>query len=153
MDVTYTHPSGRVDLTETRQIAVSAPDAAGAYMIDWRSRFVAGREGAVLDRTPMPNEPNGAFNGGYAGLGARLASAPQVMALVTTDGPIAEFTRNRARPNAPAVAANFSESGQPTGSIAFLSDPTNIGERAPWYLINEPAMRFVDPARTGSSWG
>jgi hypothetical protein len=146
MEVTYTHPSGRIDLREARQITVSAPDAAGTFMIDWRSRFVAGSDGAVLDRTPMPGEPNGAFNGGYAGLGARLASEPYVMSLITTEGPVTEFTRNRARPNAPAVAASFAANGQQAGSVAFLSDPANIGERAPWYLINEPAMRFVDPA-------
>jgi hypothetical protein len=146
MDLTYTHPTGRVDLSETRQIAVSAPEPSGTYTIDWRSRFVAGREGAVLGRTPMPGEPNGAFNGGYAGLGARLASAPLVMTFVSTEGPITEFTRNRARPSAAAVAANVAEDGTHAGSIALVSDPANIGERAPWYLINEPAMRFMDPA-------
>jgi len=146
MEVTYTHPSGRVDMSETRQITVSAPDAAGTFTIDWRSRFVAGAEGAVLDRTAMPGEPNGAFNGGYAGLGARLASEPYVMSLVTTEGPVTEFTRDRARPNAPAVGANFALNGQQAGSLAVLSDPANINEKAPWYLINEPAMRFVDPA-------
>jgi hypothetical protein len=146
MNLTYTHPTGRVDLSETRQIAVSAPDATGTLTIDWRSRFVAGREGAVLGRTPMPGEPNGAFNGGYAGLGARLASAPFVMTLVSTEGPVTEFTRNRARPNAAAVAANFAENGIHAASIAMISDPANIAERAPWYLVNEPAMRFMDPA-------
>ena len=146
MDVAYTHPSGRIDLKEARQIVVTAPAADGSFSIDWRARFVAGPEGAILGRTAMPGEPNGAFNGGYAGLGARLASEPLVMTLVSTEGPVTEFTRNRARPNAAAVGANFAENGIPVGGIAMLSDPNNIGERAPWYLINEPAMRFMDPA-------
>jgi len=146
MDLAYTHPSGRVDLTETRRMVVSAPAADGSFSIDWQSRFVAGSAGAILGRTAMPGEPNGAFNGGYAGLGARLASDPLVMTLVSTEGPVTEFTRNRARPHAAGVGANFAENGVHVGGIAILSDPANIGERAPWYLINEPAMRFIDPA-------
>jgi hypothetical protein len=146
MDVAYTHPSGRVDLAETRELIVSAPDAGGAYTIDWRARFVAGVEGAVLGRTPMPGEPNGAYNGGYAGLGARLASEPFVMTVVTTDGPVTEFVRNRARPHAPALAANFADNGAHAGGIAILSDAANIGEKAPWYVVHDPTMRFVNPA-------
>lgn len=146
MDVAYTHPSGRVDLKETRQIVVSAPAADGSFSIDWRARFAAGPEGAILGRTPMPGEPNGAFNGGYAGLGVRLASEPLVMTLVSSEGPVTAFSRNRARPNAAAVGANFADNGTHVGGIAMLSAPENIGERAPWYLVNEPAMRFMDPA-------
>jgi hypothetical protein len=146
MDVAYTHPSGRVDLTETRRLVISAPDADGGYTIDWHSRFVAGADGAVLDRTPMPGEPRGAVNGGYAGLGARLASPPLAMTVVTTDGPITEYVSDRARPNAPAVGATFTENGRVVGAIAILSDPANIGERAPWYIINNNTMRFLDPA-------
>lgn len=146
MSVAYTHPSGRVDLSETRRLTVSAPDANGGYTIDWHARFVAGNEGAILDRTPMPGEPRGAINGGYAGLGIRLPSAPLVMSVVTPDGPVTEFVSDRARPNAAAVGCNFSENGEVVGAVAILSDPANMGERAPWYLINNPTMRFADPA-------
>lgn len=146
MDVAYTHPTGRVDLTEARQLTISAPDADGGYTIDWRSRFVAGAEGAVLDRTPMPGEPRGAVNGGYAGLGARLASPPLVMSVVTSEGPVDQFVNDRARPNAAAAAANFSDAGKVVGAIAILSDAGNIGEKAPWYIINNDTMRFLDPA-------
>ncbi|HTO02806.1 MAG TPA: DUF6807 family protein [Opitutus sp.] len=141
--VTYTHPSGRVDLTEARELHVSAPATDGSYFIDWSSRFVAGTEGAVLDRTPMPNEPEGKFNGGYAGLSARLASAPAVVSFVTSDGPVTEFTTNRARPSVGAVAANVTENGKDVGALAILSAPANTGaERAPWYLVNAD-MRFA----------
>jgi hypothetical protein len=142
----YTHPSGRVDLRESRRLLVSAPDADGGYTIDWHARFVAGPDGAVLDRTPMPDEPRGQVNGGYAGLGIRLPSAPLVMSVVTPDGPVTSFVSDRARPNAAAVGCNFADDGTTVGAIAILSDPANMGERAPWYLINSPAMRFADPA-------
>ena len=52
MSLTYTHPTGRVDLTENRVLKVSAPEQSGRYTIDWSSHFTAGKEGAVLDRTP-----------------------------------------------------------------------------------------------------
>jgi hypothetical protein len=146
MDVTYAHPTGRIDMRETREITVSPPDAAGGYTIDWRAHFTAGPEGAVLGRTAMPGEPNGAVNGGYAGLGVRLPSAPLVMSVVTPDGPVTNFVNDRARPNAAAVGCNFADGGTTVAALAILSDPANIGENAPWYLINNPTMRFADPA-------
>lgn len=144
MSLTYTHPSGRVDLTENRVLEISALDRAGRYTIDWNSHFTAGKEGAVLDRTPMPAEPKGAFNGGYAGLAARLAGAPLSMSVVSTEGPVTQFVTDRARPSAPAVAANFNDAGKPVGSIAVLAHPSNIAKNAPWYIINaEDGMRFI----------
>jgi hypothetical protein len=44
------------------------------------------------------------------------------------------------------VGANFADEGVTVGAIAVLSHPANIGERAPWYVIDDPTMRFVDPA-------
>lgn len=146
LNLRYANPSGRVDLTEARTIAVSAPDASGGYTIDWSAEFTAGPEGAVLDRTPMPNEPHGAVNGGYAGLSMRLAAAPLTIAMTTAEGPVTEFAHNRARPNSAAVACSFSDGGKPVGAIAILSDPANLGEKAPWYLINSDEFRFANAA-------
>src|SRR5688572_5508238 len=62
LDVTYTHPSGRVDMTETRELKISTPKADGSYAIDWQANFTAGKEGAILDRTPMPGDLDGKVN-------------------------------------------------------------------------------------------
>lgn len=142
MDLTYAHPSGRADLTEKRELTISAPNPDGSYTIDWRSDFTAGEEGAELARTPMPGEPDGRFNGGYAGLSVRLASAPAQVAFVTTDGAIETFTQNRARPFVPAVAANVTEGGKDVGAIAILSARENTEGEAPWYLVQSD-MRFA----------
>ena len=32
---------------------------------------------------------------------------------------------------------NFTENQQAAGSLAILSDPANIAENSPWYLINQ----------------
>ena len=144
MRLTYARPTGEVDLTEARVLDVSAPAADGSYTIDWNMRFTAGKDGAALDRTPMPGEPNGVVNGGYAGLSARLAATPATMAVMTTEGPVTEFRGERARPNAAAVAGNFSLDGRDLGGVAILSDPANIAEKAPWYIIdNKRDFRFI----------
>lgn len=143
LDLIYQHPSGRVDVTEHRDIAVSAPDATGTYTIDWRAEFKIGAAGALFDRTPMPGEPNGQVNGGYAGLSVRLAPPPLKMEMVSSTGAVEKFESGRARPAASAVAANFFGGANPVGSIAIFSDAENAGVNAPWYLINNGDFRFA----------
>jgi hypothetical protein len=86
--------------------------------------------------------------------------------VTSTEGPVAEFTRDRARPSAAAVAANFALDGRDAGALAILSDPANTGsgagagtgsgagagtgsgagagtgEKAPWYVINQVSQDF-----------
>jgi hypothetical protein len=149
LDLSYINPSNRVDLTEHRHLGVSAPAADGSYSIFWASDFTAGDAGAVLDRTPMPSEPHGQVNGGYAGLGLRMAGPPLDMSVLCSMGAITHFESDRARPNARAVAFNFSENNKPVGGIALISYAQNInpakigsGIRPPWYIINSAQMRF-----------
>jgi len=143
MKLKYVNPSGATDLTELRELQVAAPDREGGFSIDWLARFTAGDQDLVLDRTPMPGEPGGAVNGGYAGLSARMAPLPIEMSVVTTAGPVKEFVTNRARPKAAALACNFSEGSRELGALAFFSDPANTGGDAPWYIIDSRQMPFV----------
>jgi predicted dehydrogenase len=143
LDVRYVHPSGRVDLTETRTLEVSAPAGDGSYTIDWRAQFRAGVEGALLDRTPMMGEPKGQVNGGYAGMSVRFAPEPLSVDFLSTQGPITEFKSDRARPAVPAIAANLREGGQQVGGIAIFSDPANAGVDATWYMVHSEEMRFA----------
>jgi predicted dehydrogenase len=142
LDVSYVHPSGRVDMTESRTLEVSAPAADGSYVIDWRADFKAGAEGALLDRTPMPGEPEGQVNGGYAGMSLRAAPAPLAIDFVATTGAITDFRSDRARPAVPAIAANLSDGGRSVGGIAIHSDPANAGRDATWYIVQNKEMRF-----------
>ena len=138
MDVTYTDPkTGDQDMSEVRDLTISAPAVDGSYAIEWKAHFTAGKNGAILDRTAMPGEPNGQVNGGYAGLAVRMAGQPALMSVVTTSGPVEKFESSRARPNAPAVGCNFTKDGKEIGALAILSDPGNIRPDAPWYLIND----------------
>jgi len=139
----YVHPSGETDMTEVRELRVSAPTPEGGFSIDWLARFAVGDKDLVLNRTPMPGEPGGAVNGGYGGLSARMVPLPVTLSVVTTAGPVDRFDRNRARPNAAAVACNFSDGSRDVGSLAFFSDPANTSGDAAWYIIDSRQMPFI----------
>jgi hypothetical protein len=139
----YVHPYGETDMTELRELHVSAPAADGGFSIEWLARFKAGDKDLVLNRTPMPGEPTGAVNGGYAGLSARMVPLPVTLSVVTTAGPVERFVNNRARPSAAAAACNFSDGLRDIGSLAFFSDPANTGGAAPWYIIDSRQMPFI----------
>jgi len=143
LKLTYVNPSGEVDMTEFRELLVSAPAADGGFSIDWLARFTVGNHELVLDRTPMPGEAGGRVNGGYAGLSARMAPLPVRMSVVTTDGPVERFVSSRARPHAAAVACNFGDGSRDIGSLAFFSDPSNTGGDAAWYIIDSRQMPFI----------
>jgi hypothetical protein len=86
LKLTYTNPSNRVDMVESSELKISALKSDGSYTIGWRAEFTAGTAGAILDCTPMPGETAGKVNGGYAGLGSRMASAPLTMSVVCSTG-------------------------------------------------------------------
>jgi hypothetical protein len=142
LKVSYTHPSGRLDLSENRELNISVVKADGSYTIDWRADFVAGTEGAVLDRTPMPDEPDGRVNGGYAGLGLRMAGPPLAFSVLCSTGLVERFVSDRARPAASALAVNFAEERREVGGIAIFNHPANPGDNA-WYIVNSDQMRFA----------
>jgi hypothetical protein len=142
LELSYINPSNQVDMTEKREITVSAPAADGGYTINWKAHFVAGDAAVTLDRTPMPGEPGGQTNGGYAGLSFRMAALPLSVSMLSTAGPVTNFVSDRARPAASAVACNFTEGAKVTGGVAILSDPANAGEKAPWYLIDDAKRTF-----------
>ena len=145
LKVDYIHPTGRVDLTETRTMTVSPVGNDGAYHIDWSATFTAGTAGAYLDRTPLPDEPNGVIWGGYAGLSARLGLGSDPVEMVSAEGPLTNWVNDRQRPRTNAVAVTVYPQQPDSGSLAVLADAdntaTDTGE--PWYLINSQPSRFV----------
>ncbi|MCF3651532.1 DUF6807 family protein [Synoicihabitans lomoniglobus] len=144
LDLDYVHPTGRVDLTETRFIIVSAVATDGSYTIDWSSTFTAGREGAYLDRTPLPDEPNGVLWGGYAGLGMRLGHGPDPVQMVNLQGPMTDWVDNRIRPRTGALGVTVYPNIPDSGSLAVLAGDANMPGDGddPWYCINGQPSRF-----------
>src|SRR5690606_37803030 len=101
-----------------RDLVVSPVGRNGNYLITWTSHFTAGPEGALLDRTPLPDEPDGKLWGGYAGLSLRMAAGEEPVAFATTRGPVEEFKDDRARLRARSLAATPFPEERIAGSIA-----------------------------------
>jgi len=131
-------------LTEKRTIDISAPDVEGVYAIDWTGVFTAERA-VVLDRTPLPGEPDGQVWGGYAGLSLRLAENLDGRQVMTVDGPVGEMTDDRYRGRHAAVDYSGLVEGRPSGA-AICDFPGNPRSPAPWYVIKSEEMSFFTPA-------
>jgi hypothetical protein len=139
VDLTYHPPGQPAVLTERRELAVSAPDASGAYQIDWLGRFTAGASDVVLDRTPIKGEPDGVDWGGYAGLSLRLSPALKSWQFSDRDGPVKALWKR-----APWMAFGGSTEGGKAASVVVLEHPSSFRHPTPWYLI--PSMPYFSPA-------
>jgi hypothetical protein len=143
LTLSYRPTDGSPVMTENRVVEVSPPDREGHFHMDWSLAFTA-HTNVHLDRTPLPNEPEGKPYGGYAGLSLRLTHELKAAQAVTLQGPI-EFVEERYRGRSPAMdyAADFG--GQAAG-IAILDYPDNLNAPTPWYAINGAVMHFFTPA-------
>jgi hypothetical protein len=117
-------------LRERRMIAVSAPDASGAYHMDWTQVFTAGGEAVTLDAP-----------GGYSGLSVRFASAfTNVETVVSTVGRI-ENANNRLDASGTAADQSGLLEGKPYG-IALLTHPGNPRAPGDWFSVDRPNVPF-----------
>jgi len=145
MTLRYMSPSNGLIMIEQRDIRISAPSTQGEVTIDWLGNFQARNEPLLLDRTPMPGEPNGAVNGGYAGFAMRAAQEPAECSFVTAESLVEKFENDRARPNSKAAACNIVQSER-TNGVAIFSHVSNTAGDSPWYIINSKAMRWFSPS-------
>ena len=144
MDLTYGPSDAIVLMTERRVVEVSAPASDGTYAFDWTCQFTAGTEKVELNRTPLPDEPDGMVFGGYAGLSVRFAKELVEREAVTPQGPV-EFVDSRFRGKSPAMDYNGLIAGKACG-IAILDDPRNLNSPTPWYAIRSEPMSYYSPA-------
>jgi hypothetical protein len=131
-------------MTEKRTIEVSAPDAEGVYAFDWSGVFEAARA-VVLDRTPLPGEPDGQVWGGYAGLSLRLAGNLDERQIMTSEGLVIDMPDDRYRGRHTAVDYSGLVGGKPAG-ITILDHLQNLRTPTPWYAIRSAEMNFLSPA-------
>lgn len=148
--ITYGPPHAEPVLRETRTIEISAPDAKGTYHLDWAMTFEAQDNDVLLDRTPIPGEPNGKSYGGYAGLAVRLAKEMSDIRVSTVEGTVTFANGNyRGR----AMAADYAGivDDRMVG-IAFLDHPNNLNSPSPWWIIDNPrGMKYFNPSVLGFS--
>ena len=129
-------------LKEQRTITVSAPDADGAYHMDWTQVFTAGGQPVTLDRTPLAHEPHGQSWGGYAGLSVRGSQAfTNLETVASTIGRVPRDAGGRLDVTAAAAEQNGLIGGKPYG-IALLAHPSNPRAPGDWYPIETPGVPF-----------
>ena len=138
LDFQYHPPGQKPLLTEKRHLAISRPDADGAYLIDWKSKFTAADQPVKLDRT-IPEHLGGVSYGGYAGLSLRMAKELEGFSFQTSDGE----TTAAASHGKPARWVDLSG---PAAGITILDHPGNPRHAPPWYLHSSKSMLFFSPA-------
>lgn len=138
MELTYHPPTGSDLLKEERIVQLSAPSEDGSYFMDWESTFTALSNEVTLDRTPLPNEPDGKLYGGYAGFSARLNQ--QLWDVKTTnDSGETENLHGKSSRWVTYQAKNLK--GQPVAMTIF-DHPTNLNYPNKWYVWNDPNIPF-----------
>lgn len=124
-------------MKENRCVKLSAPDESGRYQIDWSSAFEALDKDVVLDRTPIPGQPDGQSYGGYAGLSLRMNGSVKQGTFLNSNGLAGEDANRK-----PALWMIFDV--PQGGNILLMDHPSNLNHPSPWYIF--ASMPFVSPA-------
>jgi len=132
-------PAGKTEqvMREKRSVVISPPDKNGAYTIDWASEFRALENDVVLDRTPLPGQPNGRIYGGYAGYSVRMNKDVIGGTFFSSEG----LTGSKAHCQ-PARWMTYSTTIG--GSLLFMDHPTNLRYPAKWYVAEN--MPYFSPS-------
>ena len=140
LNLAYHKPGEPPVLRETRMMSISAPDAQGAYTIDWRATFQAADQDVLLQ--------GGTAGGGYAGLSVRVASDTRDWRLIDGEG-------REDVPGADPLAKNLhgqharwmdlslvhAASGQSAG-LAILEHPVSLRHPTQWHCVLEDKIPF-----------
>jgi hypothetical protein len=139
MQLSYHPPGQPALLTESCQINIRKPDDDGRYYIDWSSRFIAGADDVLLDRTPIQGEQGGQSWGGYAGLSVRLAKNVTDWQLTDSEG-----RKDLEGHGKKARWMNFGgkAAGGKDFSIAIFEHPDNLRHPSPGFVIMDPKVPF-----------
>ncbi|WP_168566115.1 DUF6807 family protein [Crateriforma spongiae] len=124
-------------MTESRTLAISAPEKSPEYHIDWTSQFSASETALTLDRTPIAGQPRGKTYGGYAGLSIRMNAKMQSGSFFNADGQSGLHCHGKASP-----WMIFQHDS--AGSLLFMDHPNNFSSPTKWYVT--PSMPYFSPA-------
>jgi hypothetical protein len=144
MQLKYSHQDQPPVLTERRVIEISAVDAGGGYALDWDCTWSTTGGDVVLDRTPIPPDPEGKPWGGYAGLSLRLAKDLSDRRLLLPGGE-AEFDATGVHRSANIACEYQGHIGDRPVGIAVISHPQNPRDPTPFYAIRSE-MSYLNPA-------
>lgn len=127
------HPAGQPSvMSERRLIEVAPPDRNGSYRIDWTDNFTAGSEDLVLDRTPIPGEPDGKPFGGYAGFGVRMPENLKALQFLDSGGGTKWGALRDSGQRAKWLDYSCEGDGG-VGGLAIFDHPDNLRHPSPWW--------------------
>lgn len=138
LELTYHPPSGADLLNEERTVRMSAPEADGSYFMDWESTFTALADEVVLDRTSLPDEPEGKSWGGYAGFSARLNNQLWDVKTINDSG---ESENIHGKSSRWLTYEGKNLKSEPV-AITIFDHPSNPNHPNKWFISNDPATPF-----------
>ncbi len=134
---------GQVVLKERREIVMRVPRHDGSYTMDWQATFTAVETDVVLDRTPIPGQPDGVGYGGYAGLSFRGAASLRQVHSLDSEGRIDKQSHGKAARWLDYHAV-IDEMGH-TAGVTIFDHPKNFRYPTPWY-VSFGGMPYFSPA-------
>lgn len=137
-EIAYKPPQGADLLAEKRTIRVSAQNPDGSYFMDWQSTFTALAPEVVLDRTPLPDEPEGKSWGGYAGFSVRLSNNLWNIAAINDQQKSGEL---HGKPSRWMTYQMKNLSGNPV-CLTIFDHPSNVGFPNKWFISIDDKTPF-----------
>jgi hypothetical protein len=134
LDIHYRLPQAQPVLTETRTIAVSAPNPEGCYHIDWAALFTAGDKDVTLNKN------------WYGGMAARMAKRTIKWEFRDSEGRQGANGCSRKRSRWIDFSGKLPD-GREAG-VAIFVHRDNPRQPPPWCVIQ--GMPYFNPAFTGS---
>lgn len=152
LNITYRPANSAPVLAEKRRIVISPPGSDGVTRFDWTMRFEALEQDVLLDRTPIPGEPDGKIWGGYAGLSVRLARDWKDARIMSNHGPLPfpDDGYRGLRPREGAIDYGGTLDGQEVG-FTIIDHPSNLNSPSPWWIIDQGPMKFFNAVVIGAA--
>ena len=122
-------------LEEKRKIFVSSPDDRGSYYIDYFHEFIAAYGEVLLDRTPIPGEPDGKSWGGYGGLTIRF-NQDLTESVSIPDADVPDY------PKAPWFYMGFETLAGDRAGVAMFQHPEYTTPFTRWYYARDRSIPF-----------
>ncbi len=136
LQLSYHPPNSSDVLTEDRVLYVSPPNKKGNYFIDWESKFIAGDEDVILERTTIEGEKDGRRWGGYATLGLRVNTKTLTGILLLNDEGKSGLDIHTVPTKWTDISGIIKDDTTKSAGIAVFDHSENPRHPVPGYVIN-----------------
>lgn len=135
MELKYHPRDSNAIMTEKRNMHISPPFSDGSYFIDNEYIFTPLTGDVVLDRTPVPGEPEGQSWGGYSGLSVRFSqdlTSPEI--IVPSDSET--YKKNN------WLYMGFNALSGEKAGICIMQNMKHTPSTTSWYIIKDQKIPF-----------